>query len=148
MKIISIPVRPQQLLAAMLAAVLPVILIGCGKSQAPAHPVSGKVIHDGKPVTGGGFTFTPVAEGNEAVGSPVIAVIESDGSVKFEAPEGTYQVLFSPPSTGDAAEPAEGEHVDPCKQPQSPYEGLAPKDKEIKVSTGENSITIELIPAE
>jgi hypothetical protein len=148
MEIASLRVRPHRLLLVMLVLVLPALMVGCGK-DVPKHAVSGKVVHDGQPVTGGGFTFTPVAEGESTTtkATPVIAVIQSDGTFQMNAAEGKYQVLYSAP-TESAPEPAEGEHSDPSKAPVSPFAGLVPKDPEIEVTSGTNEITIELVSAE
>jgi hypothetical protein len=84
-------------------------VLGCRgeEEMPPLYRVTGKVIHDGRPVQGGSIRFTPV---NEQAVIIVNAPVDQEG--KFElrtvkgrtrapgAPEGTYQVSYQPPFQG------------------------------------------------
>jgi hypothetical protein len=88
---------------------IPVILvfvIGCGPHHTlpPLHPVSGMVVKGGKPVKGGSVMFSRLKDP-----TPLIVNAAVDDAGQFElatlddhtrhpgAPEGEYQVTYSPP---------------------------------------------------
>ena len=56
-----------RLAAGLFSVVLILGLAGCSGGQ-PTAKVSGKVMHGGKPVTGGMVTFAPVGSGAGAAG--------------------------------------------------------------------------------
>lgn len=60
---------------------LMVLAIGCNRSPYDVAPVSGKVLLDDVPLSGGQLMFAPVAEaGSLKSGKPGFAKIESDGT--------------------------------------------------------------------
>ena len=74
-----------------LLSCLPLALVGCGgEAVAPAYPVSGKVIHLGKPVVGAIVSFTPKARdasgdtgASSAAGLPASGVTDGSGVYKL-----------------------------------------------------------------
>ena len=60
-----------------LAALVPVLLLGCGKTQSAS--VRGTVTYNGKPLTTGSVTFHPVTDGPVAIGD-----IQSDGTYSLQ----------------------------------------------------------------
>jgi hypothetical protein len=106
--------------------------------------VAGKVTASGKPVTGGTITFSPIAEGVTEPGRPASVEVQSDGS--FETTNGavigkcqvTYVAPTVPLPEGYVARPS-------VQPPVSPFMGLFPKDKEVEVKSGDNTINIELV---
>ena len=80
---------------ALLCALIGLPLAGCGPGGPATVPVSGKVLHNGQPLTAGSVTFVPEAAGQpEPVGS-----IAADGSYTLAtgdqpgAPVGSYKVV-------------------------------------------------------
>jgi hypothetical protein len=129
-------------------------LTGCGggSTDLPTGRVSGKVSHNGQPVTGGTVTFAPLKSGvagGGMVGKPASGPISSDGSFSLTtyspgdgAVVGKHTVGYSAP----AVEIDEAMHTENSKPPVSPYAGLVPKIKEVEVKPGSNTIDIELVP--
>jgi hypothetical protein len=129
-------------------------LAGCSGGQATAK-VSGKVTHNGQPVTGGMLTFSPVASSSGAVtaGKGATGEIKSDGTYVLTtniagdgAVIGRHKVTFLPRAAAAAEAPA----AEPGKHDEapaaSPFKGLMPKEPEVEVKAGENAINIELVP--
>ena len=131
--------------------------LGCGSSDHPTAPVSGKITYQGQPVTGGTLSFAPISvAGNPNPGKPAAALIQSDGSFVLTTNKasdgaviGKHRVTFSPPIAQVPAPKAlgPGESAVPTPTPPSPYDGLVPKEPEVEVKKGSNSLTIELVPA-
>jgi hypothetical protein len=129
--------------------VILVLLAGCGGGRTAA--VSGKVTYQGKAVTGGSLTFTPVAaSGDREPGKPGSAEVQPDGryvvgtySRGDGAVIGPHRVSYAPPVLPypDGKEPKPGE-----SPPSSGYEGLVPKTAEVEVRAGTNTIDVELVP--
>jgi hypothetical protein len=126
--------------------------IGCG-SGATTVPVSGKVTHEGQPVSGGSVTFVPIGAGATA-GRPAVGAVQSDGTYVLGTDEkgdgavvGQHRVMYSPPA--GEHDQGEGEHDEDQASPESesPYSNLVPKDSQVEVQPGENQIDIELVPA-
>src|SRR5262249_49071766 len=84
---------------------LGLLAAGCGgDGLPPLHPVKGKVVHKGKAVEGGFLQFRSVKEQdpimcNGAVGADGTFELNSvKGNTRAPGvPEGTYQVIYSPP---------------------------------------------------
>lgn len=126
-------------------------LAGCGGGGAPTAPVSGKVTYKGQAVKGGSFTFIPVADkGNATPGKPAAGVVQPDGTYSLGtygtsdgAVLGRHKVSYSAP----VMELPPGKELKPGESPPaSPYDKLAPKQEEVEVKSGSNTIDIELVP--
>ncbi len=130
-----------------LAVFVPVVLAGCGGSLAP---VSGTVKYKGASVKGGTLTFSPVG-GTDQAGKPATAEVQQDGSYTLGtnsagdgACVGRHRITYTPPSV----ELTDQQRTDPKYiAPQPPYAGLEPKQVEVEVKSGPNTIAIELVPA-
>jgi hypothetical protein len=126
-----------------------ITISGCGSGYSTA-PVSGTVTVDGTPVNGGDVTFAPMGGANvSAVGKPGSGTVQSDGTYSIStygdndgAVVGRHRVLYDPPEV-ETPEVAEGEHAE---TPESPYAGLVPKEDQVEVVDGSNTIDIELVP--
>ncbi len=128
---------------AILSLTVSAALVGCGGGPAVA-PVSGKVTYKGNTVEGGSLIFSPVGEKNP--GKPAQGDVKSDGSFTLQthspgdgALVGRHRVSYTPPQV----KPSEVPNVDP---PPPKYMGLAPKEAEVEVKVGDNTINIELVP--
>ncbi|HEX3146999.1 MAG TPA: hypothetical protein VHR66_02890 [Gemmataceae bacterium] len=78
----------------------------------PLHPVKGKVLQNGQPVSGGGVQFRTDPETADLV---ISAEVTSDGTFELQtvhtisskvgkgAPAGTYKVTYQPPLSANAA---------------------------------------------
>ena len=123
------------------------ILSGCGGSGAAKAPVKGKVTSGGQPVTGGTLTFAPLEGTVNAV--PVVGQIQSDGTFVMSTDRagdgvaiGKHQVSYSAP---DAQVTETEDGSDPVVK-LSPYAGLMVSQSDVEVKSGENDLTIELVP--
>jgi hypothetical protein len=101
----------------------------------------------GKPVTGGNIVFSPAGgNGSTAPGKPGAAEIRPDGSfVLTLAPGGKglaerFTVRFTPPVLPPMSE-AEAKVTLP------PYQGFVPKQPDVAVRSGANTLDIELVKA-
>jgi hypothetical protein len=125
----------------LLAVVCLATLTGCGGKT---NSVSGKVTHNGQPVTGGSITFLPQGEGK-----PAAANVDASGNYKMTpsgdtggAVVGKHRVTYSAP----VAELPAGTELKPGESPpKSPFDGLKPKEEVIDVTAGSNTIDIELV---
>jgi hypothetical protein len=102
------------------AALLVLLPLGCnGKEPVKTHPVSGRVLYDGKPAAGVKVFFLPTS-------APTVPVIPSnprgvtDASGRFQlttftdgdgAAEGGYQVILLWPPEGSESEEADGDRL-------------------------------------
>jgi len=110
---------------------------GCGGGNSAT--VSGKVTFDGEAVPGGSITFNPVTEGR-----PAGATINGDGTYTLGTAKeadgaliGKHTITFVPP---------EDPSTDPTKvAPKSKYAGLTPSPAEVEVTSGDNTIDIQLV---
>jgi hypothetical protein len=117
---------------------------GCSHTGAT---VSGTVVANGKPVTGGNIVFSP-AGGNRstAPGKPGAAEIRPDGSFVLTLEPGEkglaerFTVRFTPPVLPPMSE-AEAKVTLP------PYQGFVPKQPDVAVRSGANTLDIELVKA-
>ncbi len=135
----------------LIAVLLPLAgLWGCGGGESfSTAPVSGKVMHAGKPVKGGSVQFSPVsADATKSAGKPASGNVNDDGTFTLStygnddgAVLGKHTVTYTPPTNEAAAAPSEGGHEQEAK---SPYDGLSPKQKEVEVKEGKNDVTIDL----
>jgi hypothetical protein len=113
---------------------------GCGPSIAN---VQGKVSADGKEATSGGIALSPLgSDGKPIRGTPGMADIRTDGTFSMDvelASAGTnrFVVRFSPPSL-DTKKAHLGGVV--------PYAGYVPKDAEVELKPGPNTVAIEIVP--
>lgn len=118
-------------------------LLGCG--GVPTGEVRGKVTYQGKTVTGGSLVFSPVAGGdNTNPGPPATAAVGQHGSYAASpVVAGTNQVNYFPPAMSYPAghEPQPGEPL-----PTSGFEGLVPRQQQVTVGSGTNTIDVELVP--
>jgi hypothetical protein len=95
------------------------LFIGCSAAAPPLpdrFPLTGEVIYQGRPITGGGLIFVP-AEGGSWNGVTVHANINSDGTFvatserivrnrpedELGAPLGRYKAIYHPLSDGSKA---------------------------------------------
>lgn len=118
-------------------------LVGCGNGVS-TYPVYGKVVANGKPVEGGTLNFAPVASGSTAASSPVLAVVQADGS--FSVPAGAVSGKQTVSYSAPAAPPPvawEGQGKRPVT-PKSPWVGFKPKVPEVEIQPSKNELTIEL----
>jgi len=120
-------------------------LSGCGGGGGSS--VTGKVTYKGKEVGGGSLVFSPQGEG----GKSATADVKSDGTYALgtNAPGdgarvGKYKILYSPPAPD---EPEDKEYKPGQGPPPSQYANLVPKQTEVEVKSGSNTIDIELGPA-
>jgi hypothetical protein len=120
---------------------------GCG-SGGKAR-VSGKVTVNGKPVTAGLISFTPVASGQKEPGKPAAGEVQQDGSFTLGteskadgAVPGKHTVRYTPPTMSypEGKTPRPGE-----APPRSGFEGLMPKSQDVEVKLGANTVEIELV---
>jgi hypothetical protein len=132
----------------VLSLVFSAALIGCdGGAQQAA--VSGKVTYMGEAVKGGTLIFGPIGEGN--VGQPASANIQPDGTYVLgtnRASDGAliarHRVAFTPPPQ----ELTKEQQTDPTYiAPPPAYMGMVPRQVEVAVKAGKNTIDIELVPA-
>jgi len=130
-----------------LALAVSVAILGCG-GGANLAPLTGKVTFKGAPVTGGFLTFNPVGTGQP--GKPATAEVKEDGTYAAQtntpgdgALIGKHTVSYLPPEV----KLPEGQKPDTKKNPPPPpYMGLTPKQSEVEVKSGSNTIDIELVP--
>ena len=141
---LSASLRKSTSWAIALCVVLPMMaVVGCSGGS-KVGKVTGKVTYQGKPVTGGSLVFAPVpAQGDSAPGAPATVTIDADGSYKTTsgAVVGQCKVLYTAPSglpEGYVAKPS-------VAPPKSPFLDLVPKQKEVEVKAGDNTIDIELV---
>jgi len=124
-----------------LGCVLSLALVGCGGG---GSSVSGKVTYQGKEVDGGSVTFTPVAaDSAKNVGKPAGGKVEN-GKYKLADPlaAGKVRVTYTAPQASfpEGKDPKPGD-----EPPKSPYAGLVPKDSEVTVKAGSNTVDIDLV---
>jgi hypothetical protein len=134
----------------VLSLLAPMLLIGATGCGGPAYevaPVQGTITHNGQPVKGGSITFRPLSvEGAEEgeLAKPAAAQVADDGTFVLSthgsgdgAAVGTHQVLFTPHM--------EGAKSYDDKPEESPYVGLIPEPREVKVVSDDNTINIKLV---
>lgn len=143
------------------------LLIGCGSGdQLDVAPVRGTVTCNGKTLTSGDVTFSPIAESQEGMpGKPAFGSIGPDGTfvlTTYESNDGAvigkHRVTYTPalPGQGGDSEEEDGdsEMGEPITASQESMKAAAQSDlpckfggtAEVEVVAGENNLTIELTP--
>jgi hypothetical protein len=151
----------------LVAAMFLLSLVGCGGGQFPVRPAKGKVVCDGKPITSGSVTFTPISTDASKLetGKQASATLNSEGVFvlstygRFDgAIVGKHSVQFS--GSGEEDLDAETESNDEGEsevnsgKSKNTRQGKKQKSdcdqkEEIIVEVtarGENNFTIELTP--
>ena len=147
------------------SAILLLGLDGCGGGEIPVRPAKGKVVCNGKPITSGSITFTPIGTdaNNSDTGKQASGALNSDGTFvlstygRFDgAIVGKHLVQFS----GSGADDSDESEIDE-KSDSEPTSGKGKvirrnnqksdcvQKAEITVEVaarGENDFTIELDP--
>jgi len=134
--------------ASLLSLTLSVGVVGC--SGGGLAPVTGKVTYQGQPVKGGTLIFSPVGGEKEVTTGKSASGEIKDGTYTLTtnrpgdgAKIGRHRVIFTPPEP----ERTEEQRTNPkVKTPPTWYVGLAPKESEVTVKAGSNTIDIELVP--
>lgn len=126
-----------------LALTLPCIALcfGCDQTGQGLAPASGTVTADGKPVTGGTITFIPSGEGKPGSGE-----VKSDGSFTLTTYKdgdgvvvGKGTISYTAPSVEIPEDLKPGQPL-----PSSPYSGLKPSTPDVSITSGKNTLTVEL----
>jgi hypothetical protein len=113
-------------------------LVGCGQGGNAA--ISGKVTFNGAPVTGGSLLFVP----NDVAGKPAEASVGQDGAFRSSpATAGKQTVTYNPPTNPTPPDLQPGESA-----PPGPFDGLVPKQPEVEIKSGSNTLDIELVKPE
>lgn len=66
----------------VVSAIILLGLVGCGGDRFPVRPAKGKVLCNGKPITSGSITFTPIGTdaNNSETGKQASGTLDSDGT--------------------------------------------------------------------
>ena len=109
--------------------------------------ITGVVMTNGQPVSGGNVVFAPLAESKDDLpGKPAVADVADDGRYSLSLTRGNrglarrFRVRFSPPVLPPMDEQEAMKAV-------PPYAGLVPKESEVEISPGGKRVDIELVPA-
>lgn len=95
---------------------------------------------NGAPVTGGSLLFVP----NGGQAKPVEAEVQADGAYKTPpAMAGKFTVTFSPPVIDSPLNLQPGE-----SPPPGPFDGAVPKQTDVEIKSGSNTIDVELVKPE
>lgn len=134
-------------MAAVFGAILAIGWTGCtgGGGDFELAPTKGRVTVDGQPVKGGSITFRPVASEGTMAGKPAAGEVKDDGTFVLTTHEpgdgavvGKHKVLFTPIYIGATS-------YEDVPEP-SPYAGMVPKSEDVEIKSGQNDITVELVP--
>jgi len=147
------------------AAILSAALLGCG-SGFDVAPVTGKVTCNGKPVSVGGVSFTPIAEEGASAepGKPASGSLKPDGTFSlstYEAMDGAvvgkHRVQYFGPEDEEAEEEsftadadsglAKAKDAERARERQEALKSLCVQNAQIMVEVkagGPNDFTIEL----
>ena len=152
---------------ARIIAIFLLSLVGCGGGQFSVRPAKGKVVCDGKPITYGSITFTPISTdaSKRETGKQASATLNSDGAFvlstygRFDgAIIGKHSVQFSGSGEEDSENEAESNEVGESeatagngkknRQGKKQKSDCAQREEIIVEVTagGENDFTIELTP--
>jgi hypothetical protein len=134
--------RRLPLLQVVLACLVTVLFVGCGKTD-PTGTVKGKVTLDDAPYTGDGSVVFMSTE----TGQAGAANIQSDGTFSLEAPlpVGSYAVFIGPKTSDseDGMEEPSEEKID--KSLPAKYRGETSTDIKIDITEGDNDVTVPLV---
>jgi hypothetical protein len=123
----------QQLLWSLAACV---VWAGCGGAGGNAN-VTGKVSYSGMPVTGGALLLVP----NGGQAKSIEAEVQPDGTFRSTtAMAGNYTATYSPPTGPSPLDLQPGESA-----PPGPFDGLVPKQPEVEIKSGANTLDVELV---
>lgn len=144
---------------------LSLLAAGCGDGKFPVTAAKGKVVCNGKPVSIGSVTFSPIGEnGSSEPGKPASGALSADGTFvlttndRFDgAIVGKHNVRYFGPEDEDKEETsvAEGSaeertrNAERMRERKAQLKSLCVQKGEIVVevkSDGENIFTIELSP--
>jgi len=134
--------------------------VGCGPSGLKTSPVTGKVTIDGQPAVNCRIDFQPIHEANQVASGQ----IAEDGSYTLltgvsgtpGAMVGKYKVVLVPMGGDMAMGDEEPDYMsgsaDPTAGPESEEPGMVPKEymsaettpKEVEVTSGANTINIDI----
>jgi len=152
---IGMSIRSQFRCWGLLGLVSLVSLAGCGGADESfsTAKVSGKVMLDGKPVEGGDLIFAPIAaDKDKKPGKSGVASVGMDGTYVVStyakgdgAVVGKHKVTFNPSTAG--APPVVDPSAAHVEARVNPYAGVEPKQSEVTVVKGTNTIDIELVKA-
>ena len=125
-------------LVVVVASLLSVVFVGCGKST-PAGKVQGTVTLDDAPYADAAVMFLSLETGQ--AGS---ADIQSDGTFQIEAPIpiGSYTVYLAPKATEDMGEAPKPEIID--ERVPDKYWNESSSDIKIEIVEGDNDVTVPL----
>lgn len=163
------PTRVSVPVLAFACALLPLIT-GCTQGKFPVAQAKGKVVCNGKPVTTGSVTFSPVGDSSSLeAGKPATATVGPDGTFvlstdsRFDgAVVGKHRVQYvgsegeEEEDAGAEASPAEGspeelaQSAERIRRQRAQQKSQCVQQGEIIVEVkadGENDFTIELVPA-
>lgn len=113
-------------------------LSGCGGDRPKLTEAAGRVVHNGKPVTGGSVWFHPL-EGSSYRGEKPSGQLQLDGSFVAKTfpygggiPPGSYRVTLSPDLAGRIGKPRYGDGTKSPWTVSIPEGGLTGKTFEVK----------------
>ncbi len=119
-----------------------VALVGCNSKSSDLGDVTGTVTYNGEPITEGTLAFVPSTGGKPGTG-----VINDDGSITMTTYEegdglskGTGRIMYNAPELPTPTDLKPGQDI-----PKHELYGLVPKEKEITITDGTNTLTIELV---
>ena len=137
-----------RILSAAACLLLAAAVLGCGVGGASKGKVKGKVVANGQPVTAGSITFMPAEPKDGDL--PASGTVQSDGTFVITTDKagdgaalGKHQVSFTPPQV--EAPEWDGYGTQP-PTPPTPFAGMVVKEAQVEVKSGENDLTIELVP--
>jgi hypothetical protein len=126
------------------AFVITLMVSGCGGDN--LAEVAGKVTHNGEPIKGGTLLFS--LAGADTRGRVATAAVQPDGSYLLMTGDsegaliGTHTVNFTPPEQ----DLTEEQRTDPKYIAPPPlYLYLVPKESQVEIKAGENTVDIELV---
>jgi hypothetical protein len=116
------------------------VLVGCSEPKVQGdlpdlHPVKGKVVRAGQPVSGGEIRFTADGIGNDWV---INAEVGADGTFELR----TLHALSMKKGTGAPAGTWTATYSPPLKNNQAPVPVRATKP--VTVAAGSNDVVVEL----
>lgn len=154
-----------RLIAILLSVAATTTAVGCGGGRHKTAPVSGMVYYDGKPVSGGTITFSPIGEGDADLesGKAAVGTIGKDGTFVLSTYEtddgaiiGKHRIFYSPPEAEESENQADptGEEETASKAPSEPSAKEAqlqnlvvdPAKSTVEITVDGNNIKVVLVP--